>query len=71
MKKDKITLTDLKIQSIVTSLGDRQMKEIKGGTTAVRGRRHSYSTRWTSVDTRIEPVHDGGPLVPVTPLQKI
>ncbi len=60
MKKDKITLTDLKIQSFVTSLDEKQLKEVKGGTTSVRGRRYTYTSRWTSVDTRLEPSGDRG-----------
>lgn len=52
MKKEKITLEELKIQSFVTSLDAEQMKEVKGGIHIIRGRRYRYRVRWTSVDTR-------------------
>jgi len=51
MAKEKLKLSDLKVQSFVTSLGDEQMNHLKGGYT-VKGRRYSYRTRWTAVDTR-------------------
>lgn len=70
MKKEKITLNQLKIETTLTSLNDRQMKEVKGGATSVRGRRHTYTTRWTSVDTRIDPVHDNGPMLFITTVPK-
>lgn len=52
MAKKKITLTDLNVQSFVTTLDEQQMNQVKGGFFIVRGRRYSYRTRWTMVDTR-------------------
>ncbi len=52
MAKKKITLTDLQVQSFVTTLDDQQMNRVKGGIYIVRGRRYNYRTRWTLVDTR-------------------
>jgi len=60
MKKEKITLTDLKIQSFVTTLDEKQQTAVKGGSMTVRGRRFTYTSRWTSVDTRLDPVGDRG-----------
>jgi natural product precursor len=53
MAKEKLKLSDLKVQSFVTSLDDKQMNHLKGGYT-VKGRRYSYRTRWTAVDTRAD-----------------
>lgn len=52
MAKEKITLDDLKVQSFVTTLDEEQMNKVKGGIYVVRGRRYTYRTRWTMVDTR-------------------
>ncbi len=52
MAKDKLTLDDLHVQSLVTSLNEEQMNQLKGGTAPVRGRRFTYRTRWTVVDVR-------------------
>lgn len=52
MAKKKITLTDLKVQSFITTLDEQQMNRVKGGINIVRGRRYTYRTRWTLVDTR-------------------
>jgi hypothetical protein len=54
MAKPKLTLDDLKVQSIVTSLDPQQMQELKGGFYVIRGRVFRYRARWTSVDTRNE-----------------
>lgn len=54
MAKDKLTLTDLKIESCVTSLTGDQLGKVKGGAAIVQGRRHSYTIRWTAVDTRVQ-----------------
>lgn len=54
MSKSKLKLEDLKVQSFVTALEPEQMDQVKGGYYVVRGRRHTYNTRWTSVDTRAE-----------------
>lgn len=54
MAKEKFTLEELKVQSFVTTLGDDQMNQIKGGFTIVKGRRFNFRTRWTSVDVRGE-----------------
>lgn len=62
MAKEKFTLEDLKVNSFVTALDDGQMQHVKGGTVVIRGRRFSYRTRWTSVDTRVElPLSVGTP----------
>ncbi|MBK6929845.1 MAG: pinensin family lanthipeptide [Saprospirales bacterium] len=52
MAKSKLSLTDLQVNSFVTTLDDGQMNRVKGGYYIVRGRRFTYRTRWTSVDTR-------------------
>jgi hypothetical protein len=52
MAKSKLSLTDLKIKSFVTRLDETEMNHIKGGFYIIRGRRFTYRTRWTSVDTR-------------------
>ncbi len=52
MAKSKLSLTDLKIKSFVTTLDETEMNHIKGGFYIIRGRRFTYRTRWTSVDTR-------------------
>lgn len=54
MEKEKLTLTELKVESFVTKLDDTQMNQVKGGFYIVRGRQHTYRTRWTSVDTRAD-----------------
>ena len=51
MGKNKLKLEEIKIQSIVTSLDEGEMKTLKGGKEIV-GRKRSYSVRWTMVDTR-------------------
>ncbi len=51
MAKEKFTLDDLKVNSFVTTLDNAQMKEVKGGTIVIKGRRFMYTTRWTTVDT--------------------
>lgn len=58
MAKDKITLSELKINSFVTTLDEAQMNQVKGGIYIIYGRRFTYRTRWTTVDTR----GDEGPL---------
>ena len=62
MAKKKITLTDLKVQSFVTTLDEAQMNHVKGGIYIVRGRRFAYRTRWTSVDTRSDEIEMTDPL---------
>jgi hypothetical protein len=52
MAKSKLTLSDIKVKSFVTTLDEQDMTHLKGGYYIVRGRRFSYRTRWTSVDTR-------------------
>ena len=54
MVKDKLTLTDLKIESCVTSLTGDQLDQVKGGMAIVQGRRYNYTIRWTAVDTRVQ-----------------
>lgn len=55
MAKDKLKLSDLKVKSFVTSLDEAQMNRLKGGY-VIKGRRFSYRTRWTAVDTRSDEV---------------
>lgn len=52
MAKSTLTLTDLKVKSFVTTLDEEQMGRVKGGHYIIRGRRFTYRTRWTTVDTR-------------------
>jgi len=54
MAKSKLTLTDIKVKSFVTTLDEQDMNQLKGGFYLIRGRRFVYRTRWTSVDTRSE-----------------
>lgn len=54
MKKEKLTLEELKVQSFVTELNDDQLGHLKGGFTIVKGRRFNFRTRWTTVDVRGE-----------------
>lgn len=55
MAKEKLKLSDLKVQSFATSLDGSQMNKLKGGHT-IKGRRYTYNTRWTGVDIRSEEV---------------
>jgi hypothetical protein len=54
MAKEKLTLSELKIESCVTSLNGIQMGQVKGGMAHVKGRRMNYTIRWTAVDTRAQ-----------------
>lgn len=54
MGKEKFTLADLQVQSFITSLDPAEMSQVKGGYMIVKGRRFTYRTRWTSVDTRAD-----------------
>lgn len=58
MAKEKLTLSELKVQSFVTTLGEEQLNQVKGGFVVVSGRRYTYHTRWTLVDTRSDVTHD-------------
>lgn len=64
MAKSKLTLSELQVKSFVTTLDEAQMNHLKGGFYVIRGRRFSYKTRWTSVDTRSDEAelvrHPGG-----------
>ena len=51
MAKEKLNLSDLKVQSFVTTLDESQMNRLKGGY-MIKGRRFTYRTRWTAVDIR-------------------
>lgn len=55
MAQAKFTLDDLKVNSFVTTLDEAQLQQVKGGSIVIKGRRFSYTTRWTSVDTRVNP----------------
>ena len=57
MAKEKLKLEDLKVQSFLTSLESEQMENLKGGA-IIKGRRYSFRSRWTSVDTRVENVEN-------------
>ena len=52
MAKSKLTLSEIKVNSFVTTLDNERMQHVKGGYYLIRGRRFIYRTRWTSVDTR-------------------
>ena len=52
MAKSKLKLSDIKVSSFVTTLDEANMQHVKGGFYLIRGRRYTYRTRWTSVDTR-------------------
>ena len=54
MAKDKLTLTELSVESCVTALTTDQLDKVKGGLATVQGRRSSYKIRWTAVDTRVQ-----------------
>jgi hypothetical protein len=54
MAKEKLQLSDLKVQSFVTALGEEQMNRVKGGYIIIKGHRFNYRTRWTMVDTRAD-----------------
>lgn len=54
MNKKKVTIEDLRIKSYVTELDEEQLGHVRGGYYVIVGRRYSYRTRWTSVDTRSE-----------------
>lgn len=52
MKKTKLELTDLRVQSFSTRLGQDEMHQVKGGYFIIKGGFYVYRTRWTSVDIR-------------------
>jgi hypothetical protein len=54
MAKEKFTLEELKVQSVITTLDGDAMNQLKGGTAPTRGRFYTYRTRWTAVDVRSE-----------------
>lgn len=60
MANVKFTLEDLKVSSFVTTLDEAQQQQVKGGSIVIKGRRFSYTTRWTSVDTRVSPPASSG-----------
>jgi hypothetical protein len=64
MAKEKLTLSDLKVQSFVTTLEHEQLNQVKGGYMIVKGRRYTYRSRWTFIDTRSDVNDMGNP--PVT-----
>lgn len=57
MAKEKLKLSDLKVQSFVTTLDEGDMNRLKGGQ-IIKGRRYNYRTRWTAVDTRSDVAYD-------------
>ena len=55
MAKEKLKLTDFKVESFITSLDSNQMEQTKGGLqVTIQGKKTNYQVRWTSIDTRIE-----------------
>ena len=64
MAKDKLTLTELKVESCVTSLTGDQLEKVKGGALTVNGRRNNYVIRWTAVDTRVQTDFGSTQIVP-------
>jgi hypothetical protein len=54
-KEKKFTLDELKVDSFATKLTTQQMSNTKGGIFIIRGRRYTYSVRWTAIDVRIPP----------------
>jgi hypothetical protein len=68
MAKEKLTLTQLKVESCITSLSGDQLDSIKGGiaTVTVQGRRNHYTIRWTAVDTRAQADYASAQSVPFT-----
>lgn len=66
MAKEKLTLTELKVESCVTSLSEAQLGKVKGGIATVQGRRHNYIVRWTAVDTRVQTDFVPKSITPVT-----
>ena len=61
MAKEKFTLTELQVQSFITSLEPGEMAQVKGGYMTIKGRRAGYRTRWTGVDTRVQVVSSLAP----------
>jgi hypothetical protein len=66
MAKEKLTLSELKVESCVTSLTGDQLDKVKGGMAIVHGRRNSYRIRWTAVDTRAQTDFTGVEIAPNT-----
>jgi hypothetical protein len=64
MAKEKLTLSELKVQSFVTTLENSQMNQVRGGYLVVRGRRYAYNTRWTFIDTRTNTIDVAGASTP-------
>ncbi len=55
MAKEKLKLTDLRVESFVTSLDKAELEQTKGGLqVTIQGKKSNYGVRWTSIDTRIE-----------------
>lgn len=54
MSKKVLPLDEIRLQSFVTVLEADLQQHIKGGYVSVKGKRFTYRTRWTSVDTRAE-----------------
>lgn len=55
MATKKLNLSDIKVQSFITSLEPDQLDLVKGGLQlTIQGKKSNYSVRWTSTDTRVE-----------------
>jgi hypothetical protein len=52
-KEKKFTLDELKVESFATKLTTTQMSNTKGGIYVIKGRRYTYSVRWTAIDIRL------------------
>jgi hypothetical protein len=52
-KEKKFTLDELKVESFATKLTTQQMTNTKGGIYVIKGRRYTYSVRWTAIDIRL------------------
>jgi len=66
MKKAKLELTDLKVQSYSTRLDEGAMNQVRGGYFLIRGGFYTYRTRWTSVDIRSDETESEHGNPPVT-----
>ena len=66
MAKEKLSLTELKVESCVTSLTGNQLGMVKGGAVTISGRNHHYVIRWTAVDTRVQTDFSGTNNLPTT-----
>ncbi len=57
MAKEKLKLSDLKLESFVSTLQKEELDAVNGGRITIKGRQYSYRVRWTTVDTRTNGDH--------------